>query len=238
MHYISGETGLSHIKNDDLKQLYSKVYQNFVEEIDAVDNGINVSDSDKMNYRVTTTISSRVGFLNPKWNEESSEKIQFERFEKAMQLVGTEFVERVLHYARVWLPGREIVKTAMEKRLKFHESGQIVVFEDICPPWKDHLYNLEKELNLLEDSTRIYYVIYQDSNGGWRVQCVPVAEGSFNSRLPLPENWRGVRDDKLSEISQIPQCVFVHSSGFIGGNLTYEGALKMAVISLNQLNVN
>ena len=30
-------------------------------------------------------------------------------------------------------------------------------------------------------------------------------------------------------MSKIPGCVFVHSSGFIGGNLTKEGALEMAI---------
>lgn len=57
---------------------------------------------------------------------------------------------------------------------------------------------------------------------------------SYNSlcRLPLPEPWRGVRGDQLSELTGIPGCVFVHASGFIGGNKTYEGALKMALDAL------
>ena len=40
--------------------------------------------------------------------------------------------------------------------------------------------------------------------------------------------WRGLRDSQLSEESGIPGGVFVHMSGFIGGNDTYEGALEMA----------
>lgn len=47
-------------------------------------------------------------------------------------------------------------------------------------------------------------------------------------RLSLLEEWRGVRDNALSELSGIPECVFVHASGFIGGNKTKEGALEMA----------
>jgi len=61
----------------------------------------------------------------------------------------------------------------------------------------------------------------------FRVQAISVP-GSFESRKPLPAAWRGVRDDALSELSGIPGCVFVHASGFIGGNATYEGALEMA----------
>jgi MYG1 exonuclease len=42
-----------------------------------------------------------------------------------------------------------------------------------------------------------------------------------------------VRDEALSELSGVPGCVFVHSSGFIGGNSTYEGALAMAMVALD-----
>ena len=52
--------------------------------------------------------------------------------------------------------------------------------------------------------------------------------GSFESRKALPAEWRGFRDDQLSEVSGIPGCVFVHASGFIGGSQTYEGAVAMA----------
>ena len=37
-----------------------------------------------------------------------------------------------------------------------------------------------------------------------------------------------MRDEELSELTGIPDCVFVHASGFIGGNKTYEGVLEMA----------
>ena len=52
------------------------------------------------------------------------------------------------------------------------------------------------------------------------------------SRLSLLEQWRGVRDEDLAKVSGIPGCIFVHASGFIGGNKTYEGALKMALTTL------
>ena len=52
------------------------------------------------------------------------------------------------------------------------------------------------------------------------------------SRLSLLEEWRGVRDQELSDLSGIPGCIFVHAGGFIGGNETYEGALEMATRTL------
>lgn len=37
-----------------------------------------------------------------------------------------------------------------------------------------------------------------------------------------------MRDEELSTLIGIEGCVFVHNSGFIGGNKTQEGALEMA----------
>lgn len=59
-----------------------------------------------------------------------------------------------------------------------------------------------------------------------------MAPDRFESRKPLPAQWRGLRDDDLSSVSGIPGCVFVHMSGFIGGNQSYEGALAMARMAL------
>ena len=53
-------------------------------------------------------------------------------------------------------------------------------------------------------------------------------------RLSLPEEWRGLRDDELSQKSGIDQCIFVHAGGFIGGNHTYEGIIQMARIALQK----
>jgi uncharacterized UPF0160 family protein len=41
---------------------------------------------------------------------------------------------------------------------------------------------------------------------------------------------------ELSEVSQIPDCVFVHTTGFIGGNMTKEGALQMAIKTMEAEN--
>lgn len=45
-----------------------KLYENFVEEIDAIDNGIAQTDGEPR-YALTTNLSARVGHLNPRWND-------------------------------------------------------------------------------------------------------------------------------------------------------------------------
>ena len=57
---------------DDSKTetLWLKLYKEFIEAIDAIDNGISQYPTDlKPRYRLRTDVSSRVGYLNPAWNQ-------------------------------------------------------------------------------------------------------------------------------------------------------------------------
>lgn len=76
------------------------------------------------------------------------------------------------------------------------------------------------------------YVLFQDSSGPWRIRAISKEPGSFQNRKPLPEKWRGVRDEQLSDLINVPGCIFVHASGFIGGATSKEAVLKMAILAL------
>lgn len=83
---------------------------------------------------------------------------------------------------------------------------------------QDHLFMLEESLPIAK-AEQVLYVLYPDESGKWRIQAVPESPDSFASRKALPEKWRGVRDQELSTLSGIEGCIFVHASGFIGGEL-------------------
>lgn len=50
--------------------------------------------------------------------------------------------------------------------------------------------------------------------------------------MAIREDWRGLRDQDLEEKSGIEGTIFVHASGFIGGCKTKEGAMKMALLTI------
>ena len=148
-----------------------------------------------------------------------------------MALVRTEFEDRVKFYADVWWPARSLVAAAVEKRFEVSDCGRIIAFDEGGCPWKEHLLNLEDEQNIKGE---ILFVLFpDDSNKNWRVAAVPVEDQSFVSRMKIKEDWCGLRDQELSEKSKIDGCVFVHASGFIGGNKSREGALQMAIKTIN-----
>ena len=144
-----------------------------------------------------------------------------------MSLVGTEFIDRVQFYANVWWPARSVVADAVEKRFEVSKGGRIISFDNGGCPWKEHFFELEKEQNI---EGQVLFCLFEDANNKtWRVAAVPVEDESFVSRLKLKEDWCALRDQELSKKSQIQDCIFVHASGFIGGNKTKAGALEMAI---------
>ncbi|XP_075668274.1 uncharacterized protein LOC142638151 [Castanea sativa] len=218
-------------EHPNVHRLFLAIYKSFMEAIDAVDNGINRYDTDKPpRYVNNTHLSSRVGRLNLDWIEpDQSPEKENEAFQRAMALAGSEFLDRVRYHAKSWLPAQSIVLECLTARQDIDPSGEIMVLTTFCP-WKLHLFELEEEMKI---EPTVKYVLYQDDRSKhWRVQAVAVSPDSFESRRPLPSQWRGLRDDELSREAGIPGCVFVHMSGFIGGNQSYEGALAMAKAAL------
>ncbi|TIB08267.1 hypothetical protein E3P89_02353 [Wallemia ichthyophaga] len=228
---ISGHLGWNEDEERTL-QIWLKVYREFIEALDAIDNGVSlyptVENLPEAAYRNRTDLSSRVGKLNSNWNEEFTEQSQMVRFEEASKLTGKEFLESVDQYAKVWLPARDIVVDALSKRNQVDDSGKIILFETFCP-WIDHYFELEHlDQFQIKQGEEPLYALLPDGSKGWRVRGIPPNSTTFALRKPLPEPWRGLRDEKLAEVSGVPGTIFCHASGFIGGNDTFEGALEMA----------
>lgn len=81
------------ISDESLKVVFTKVYEQFIREIDGIDNGVPMFDGEP-SYTINTHISSRVGALNPSWNE-SSDDVE-SRFNRALEIVGEAFCDKVI----------------------------------------------------------------------------------------------------------------------------------------------
>ncbi|KAF7196312.1 hypothetical protein HII31_02379 [Pseudocercospora fuligena] len=256
MHY--GKRIISHltsagIDNPDVELLYQKLYEDFVEAFDANDNGISAYDPQELrkagiekkfsdkgfsiasvvgrynHMPITPAITNKLSALmtTSKAKDQTEEDA---RFIRASSFVGEQFELEISDKVTSWLPARAIVKKAFESRQSVDPQGRIIVipYSPEGVPWSDHLYALEEETG---SQGNVLYALFAENgeeNSKWRIRAVSLEPGSFENRKGLPEAWRGVRDEELSKLSGIPGCIFVHASGFIGGNQTYEGALEMA----------
>ncbi|KAI4241013.1 MAG: hypothetical protein LQ352_007512 [Teloschistes flavicans] len=260
---IAQRTGLDP-DSESVEILWRKLYNEFIEAIDANDNGISVypsSETAKLKKRFNDggiTLSSLVSDLNhdfsvaappaddstttatnnhdpvnpPPPQSPDPQTAEDARFLSASTLMGTTFLRKLHGYHDSWLPARSVVLKAYESRFQDDALGHLLVSREPTP-WKDHLYTFESSSTPPDgkESQKVLYVLYPESTSSdakWRIQAVPVSKDSFESRKPLPEAWRGLRDEELSVKSGVDGCVFVHASGFIGGNVSEEGAREMA----------
>lgn len=249
MHFgkaiIAQQLGVAE-ETPEVSVLWQKIYEDFIEALDAHDNGISAYDpkgvaAAGLEKRFTDggfSLGAMVSRLNPNWNSpkpadpKEAQAAEDQRFLMASTRMGEEFSRDLQYYAEAWLPARDIVHKAYAKRMEYDPMGRILVFEGQSVPWKDHLYTLEAQEG---SDAKVLYVLYPESqapDSKWRIQTVPVTKDSFESRRPLPEAWRGYRDEKLDELTGISGGVFVHAAGFIGGNKSFEGAKAMALKAL------
>lgn len=232
------------LTSQQMEALYDHVYATFVEEVDAVDNGVTLYDpacvSGKPRFQVCSTLSHRVSHLNRPWNQplegDCVASDEQRRFMSAVQLVGEEFSACVRRLQSVWLPARDIVFEALQQRFQTTDpSGAIIELSSGAIPWRQHLLQLEDE----RDPRLVQFVIYPDTSARsdvlpWRVQAVPPVgqPDSFLMRTPLKAEWCGLRDEGLREVSGITDAVFVHANGFIGGATSRDSVIKMALESI------
>lgn len=216
-------------QNDEEKLtiFYEQIYRKFVKEIDGIDNGITIAENPK--YEIHTGISSRISRFNLDWNDDQTDENVLQRFLQAIDYIRDEFVSIIRQLNNVWWPVRDMVKKAIEGRFGVDASGAIVEFtSEIVPPYLKHLFMLEKQLQI---EGQIKYAVFRDKNV-YRVRAIPIHDESFVLRKPLLEQWRGLRDQELCDLAGLSDCVFVHSTGFIGGAGSRESALEMARRSL------
>ena len=222
----------------DLELAYTKMYDSFMEAIDAIDTGVEaVPEGTELIYRDRTGLSARVSRCNPRWNEideaTGERPDENDRFEVASAMCGTDFLSVLSQVVESDLPARSYVERALLVRSATDPSGEIIRLESGGLPWRNHLYDLER-VHGIPDDRLVKFVLYTDTAGMWRVQAVTVEGRGFENRLGLPEEWRGVRDEELAKISGIAGARFCHAAGFIGGNETFEGALEMAKEALRR----
>ncbi|VEL30060.1 unnamed protein product, partial [Protopolystoma xenopodis] len=128
------------------------VYDSLICEVDAIDNGVPICDTEPR-YVINTSLSSRVSRINPHWNESDKNEnvsIRFflmDCFVRALELVDSELRSIVTNLAHVWLPARSIVASAFAARFSVHSSGHIIELPlgGVCP-WKVHLFAIEEDI--------------------------------------------------------------------------------------------
>ncbi|MCD8508164.1 MAG: MYG1 family protein [Candidatus Pacebacteria bacterium] len=181
-----------------------------VQPIDADDNGVQIYECVRPDV-APRTLQSMLYVFRPTWCEGMSDALYDERFRELVDLAKKILAREIkvcTDTAPVCNMIRAVYEATEDKRiLELHEEY----------PWEP----------FIDEYDGIIYVIYERSNT-WRVQGVATSKGSYVLRKRFPENWAGLRDQELVEVSGVPDALFCHNARFLAVAKSLEGARALA----------
>jgi uncharacterized UPF0160 family protein len=185
--------------------LSSKLRAQWVDYIDAVDNGRRKPDDD------VPCLPSVVGALC----EQAQTPAEFDaRYAEAVQLC-TGILNGLRQSQLRTEEARAAVTTAMARAVA--EGTRVMIFEQHLK-WKRAYF----EQGGADHPTD--YVLFPEGEG-WRLIAIPPAPESFDKKRPLPAAWAGLVDAALSEVVGVPGAKFCHKNLFIAAFESRESAV-------------
>jgi len=174
----------------------SKFEKDFIQPIDICDN-----------TGCYNMLSSIIDDFNPPWD---SEKSQDEAFEEA-KLFALTILKNRFESIKSIKRAEGMVKEALDNM-----KDNILILPKSAP-WKSYV-----------DDSPAEFVIYPSNRGGYNAQGVPDPEEDDPKALKIyfPEEWAGLRDADLEEVSGIQGLRFCHNSLFLVAADTIEGAVS------------
>lgn len=160
------------------------------------------------------SLSQTISMFNPTWQEDSHFDSCFDE--------AVDFASRVLTRFIASTNGGISAKSIVAEAIKNAEDPRVIVLEKYTP-WKRTVHALSKEA---------LYMVYPSDSGQWRIQTVPAELGSFEDRKSLPKPWAGLSDKALQDVTGIDDAMFCHNGLFVAGAKSFESAMKMASMAL------
>ena len=208
--------GIEVLKKYDVQEIdyvWKAIDKGLVQVIDANDNGqfpkINIDYS-------LVNISKIISYFNPEWDEEIDAD---SRFLDALNMAELIFNNTIKHAI-----AKSKAKSIIEKEIEKSENGIMILKRNL--PWKEFLIESENE-----KSKNINFVVFPSNRGGFNTYAVPVNLNSFENRKEFPNEWAGLRDEKLQKITGVKTARFCHNACFICSADTEEDAIKLAKIA-------
>jgi len=197
------------------KEVADYIDRKIVQSVDAVDEGFDLV-TPKIKNVFPYSAESLLLSVIPTWKEEFKDidKIFNNQVKKVVELL-----QREIKIAKDDIDGINALLGYYNKS----EDKRIVIAESDFPR-----YLLQNTLSKLPEPI---YLVYPSSKGNsWKVEAIKKSPETMESRKYFPETWRGFTngDQKLKDITGVPDIVFCHQNGFYIAVESKEGAIKLA----------
>lgn len=197
------------VTEEGAAEISDTLYNGLLREIAVLDNGIAGVLPEGV-----TDISELIALFNPSWD---SDEDHDKAFDAAVSFAREVLVRKIKLCASAH-KAVDLVKEAIRKM----DDGIIVLERNF--PW-EHIVVQEPEAKI---------VIYPSARSEIDLRLVPVEEGSFTTRLDVPDEWKGKRNEETE--AYMHGMVFCHANGFVMSFDNFENAIAAAhyIVELNR----
>jgi uncharacterized UPF0160 family protein len=196
-------------------ELDKMIEEKLVLPIDALDNGINISNPIYENIR-PFDISD---YFYSYWIDEDVSEEELLKIFKSVVTLAKGLIERVLHKAKRIIEEGLIV----EEIYKNTEDKKIIILD------KHYAWG-----RVLVEKPEPLLVVYPTTDGlKWNAKVVRENLGSFKSRISFPLEWAGKSGEDFQNISGVKDALFCHNKLFLAVAASKDGAVSLANKALN-----
>ena len=210
------EYGLSYLKKLKLKNtkaIYNYLVKDFIEAIDAIDNGI--FPEIKSIYKIKT-VSDVIKIFNPSYGSNDKEDEQFIKAVSIAESILTEELKNVIG---------KVEAGAKVKKILNKTKGSILILDEYLPYEETILTSLSGK--------KILFAIYPSNRGGYGIKTIPISTTDKTSRVYFPKEWGGLTNDALEKVTGIKGSLFCHTNRFLMTASNLDTAKKLAEIAIN-----
>lgn len=206
----------------NIEDVFLGVDKDFIEAIDADDNGI--FPKIEADYKVKT-VSNIIKLFNPGYDSNEDESTQFM---KAVTIAREILIQEIKSVV-----GKVKAKYKVIETIK-NTKGNILILDEYMP--------YEESLLLNDPEQRIYFVIFPSNRGGYNIKTVPKSAEDKTFRKEFPLEWASLINEELEKVTGVPGSRFCHTSRFLLSCDTLETAYKLIDKALsseiNNINKN
>lgn len=200
---------------EDAKAVAAEVDARLIAHADAVDSGVEVPGP------IHFGLAGIVSTFNSTWQDSGADDDR--RFTLASALAGT-VLKNLLHTVSAEYQAAATVRVAPTA-----VKGRVLVLDTPRVPY---------EAVVVAEMPEVLFVVYPDSRGEqYQVRVVPKVLNQFAARADLPATWAGLQGDELAAVTGVADSVFCHNGRFICGARSREGALALARLAVEALEI-
>ena len=192
--------GLDYLKRREIEQaedVFEAIEKDFVIAIDADDNGIFPKIETDGTYKIKT-LPNIIKLFNPSYQSEDDSNEQFIKAVAFAKIILQEEIKNII--------GKTKAKYKVIEHYNKTENN-ILLLDEYMP--------YEETLLTIDELKRIDFVIFPSNRGGYNVKTVPKSFEDKTFRKNFPEEWAGLTNEKLEEVTGVLGARFCHNTRFL-----------------------